>query len=77
LLPVFALFPRTDAPDSDYDGDGKADVLRANGSDGYISRGGVGSWERLNGSSLTLADVMFGDFDGDGKRDVFRSRNTK
>ncbi len=57
----------------DFDGDGRTDVFRADGSAWWWSRSGAEGWARLNTSSVGLSDLAFGDFDGDGTTDVFRA----
>jgi hypothetical protein len=60
----------------DFDGDGKTDVFRPDGSAWWWLSGGAGGWQKLNTSSATLGSVAFGDFNGDGKTDVFRADGT-
>lgn len=57
----------------DFNGDGKADVFRADGSKWQVSYGGTEKWEELTNSSLGIDDIAFGDFNGDGVTDVFRA----
>ena len=61
----------------DFDGDGRDDVFRTDGSAWWWLSGGRGGWERLNSSSIGLASLRFGDFDGDGRTDVFRATGTE
>ena len=55
----------------DFDGDGRDDIFRTDGSTWYWLSGGKGSWETLNNDSTAVASLRFGDFDGDGRTDVF------
>ena len=55
----------------DFDGDGKADVFQVVGVQWRFSSAGVGQWQNLSTSSVTLDSLRFGDFDGDKKTDVF------
>jgi hypothetical protein len=57
----------------DFDGDGRTDVFRADGSAWYWSSGASGSWQQLNTSGVGLDGLAFGDFTGDGRTDVFRA----
>lgn len=57
----------------DFDGDGRTDILRTDGSAWWWLSGGTGSWERRNTSSARVDALAFGDFDGDGATDVFRA----
>lgn len=56
---------------ADFDGDGRADLLRTEGGEWHWLSGGTGGWTRRNVSGTTLASMRFGDFDGDGADDVF------
>ncbi|MGM0559043.1 MAG: FG-GAP-like repeat-containing protein, partial [Myxococcota bacterium] len=55
----------------DFDGDGKTDVFRADGSEWQWVSAASGSWQQRNASSATVDRLRFGDFDGDGRTDVF------
>ncbi|WP_437715061.1 FG-GAP-like repeat-containing protein [Sorangium sp. So ce448] len=57
----------------DFNGDGKDDLFRADGSAWYYSSGGTGGWTLLRSSGYTLSDLRFADFNGDGKTDVFNA----
>ena len=59
----------------DFDGDGRADIFRADGTQWSYSKGGAEDWEPLAGSSYEVDDVQFGDFNGDGATDVFGIAN--
>jgi hypothetical protein len=61
----------------DFNGDGKADVFRANGSHWYYSAGGATQWIQLGVSSYKVANLRFCDFNGDGKTDVFSLANAQ
>ena len=62
---------------ADFDGDGRADVFRADGTAWWWLSAGTGSWTQLNTSSATLGSLAFGDFDGDGADDVFRATGSE
>lgn len=68
-------FPLADLGFGDFNGDGQADVLRADGTGTWwVSFSGANPWTSLNtqtGNPVT--DLAFGDFDGDGKTDAFRT----
>jgi hypothetical protein len=55
----------------DFDGDGKADIFRANGTQWYYSAGGATPWRRLARSGYRAHQLRFADFDGDRSTDVF------
>ena len=55
----------------DFDGDGKADVMRAYGDVWEVSYGGTEPFEVLNTATLTIYELLLGDFDGNGVTDVF------
>lgn len=57
----------------DFDGDGRQDVLRPNGSNWYVSRRARQSWVKWNTSAITVDKLALGDFNGDRKTDVFRA----
>ncbi|WP_433933887.1 FG-GAP-like repeat-containing protein [Sorangium cellulosum] len=57
----------------DFNGDGKDDIFRADGSAWYYSSGGTGGWTLLRNSGYTISDLRFADFNGDGKTDVFNA----
>ena len=61
----------------DFDGDGRDDVFRPDGTAWWWLSGGRGGWERLNSSSIGLSSLLLGDFDGDGRTDVFRATGTE
>jgi hypothetical protein len=56
---------------ADFDGDGRADVLRPDGTTWQWLPGGTGGWTQRNVSSAPRSAMAFGDFDGDGRDDVF------
>lgn len=60
----------------DFNGDGKDDIFRADGSAWYMSSGGTGAWTLLRNSGYTVSDLRFADFNGDGKDDVFRANGS-
>lgn len=57
----------------DFDGDGRMDVFRTDGSAWWWLSSGTGGWVQRNTSSARLDTMRFGDFDGDGATDVFRA----
>ena len=57
----------------DFDGNGRTDVFRADGSFWWVSWDGRSAWEEINSSSNT--DLRFGDFDRDRRTDVFAVRD--
>ena len=61
---------------ADFDGDGKADILRPDGSSWQWLSGGTGGWAQRNVSSTPLSAMAFGDFDGDGRDDVFNANGS-
>ncbi len=54
----------------DFDGDGRDDVLVANGTGWFFSRAGIAPWEFLMPSRLRIRDVHLADVDGDRRTDV-------
>lgn len=58
---------------ADFNGDGRDDVFRGNGSDWYTSYSGTNVWTKTARSAYTVGSLRFGDFNGDGQTDVFRS----
>ncbi len=63
----------TDVVARDFDGDGRADLLRTTGTEWQWRRSGQGPWVRRNMALETLASLRFGDFDGDGAIDVLHA----
>ena len=63
--------PLEDVAFGDFDGDGRADIFRADGTAWEISRGGTTPFEVINTASQTIDELALGDFDGDGITDVF------
>lgn len=55
----------------DFNGDGITDIFRISNNQWQYSDGGVGQWQNLNWSSVSLSRLAFGDFNGDGKTDIF------
>ncbi|MCA9581485.1 MAG: VCBS repeat-containing protein [Myxococcales bacterium] len=64
-------YPLAETVWGDFDGDGKADALRARGDGWLLSSGGNGRWQPAMGSKTRAYDLKVGDFNGDGKDDVF------
>jgi hypothetical protein len=58
---------------ADFDGDGRADVLRTDGSRWYLSSGGTSVWAYRNTSGYTADELLVGDFDADGIADLFHT----
>ena len=54
----------------DFNGDRLSDVFYADGTQWYVSYGGVGPFTPVATSSFRVHDLGFGDFNGDGKTDV-------
>jgi FG-GAP-like repeat len=54
----------------DFVGDKRADVFYADGTNWWVSDGGVAPFTLYATSSFLREDLGFGDFDGDGKMDV-------
>ena len=61
----------------DFDGDGRADVLRPDGTVWHWLSGGTGGWATLNTQTDRLDALAFGDFDGDGRTDAFRTTGSE
>ena len=62
----------------DFDGDGRTDVLVANGTSWMLSRAGVRPWEFLRPATALRRDLGFADIDNDGATDVlFRNGRTE
>jgi hypothetical protein len=61
----------------DFDGDGKADTFKTDGTRWHISSGAVESWAQVATASQTLSSLAFGNFVGDGRTDVFRASGGK
>jgi Divergent InlB B-repeat domain/FG-GAP-like repeat len=56
----------------DFNGDGKSDIFRTDGTSWYVSYGGTSTWVQLRYSPWNVSDgLCFGDFNGDGVTDVF------
>nr|MDQ3037078.1 VCBS repeat-containing protein [Myxococcota bacterium] len=62
---------------ADFDGDGRTDVFRADGTAWWWLSAGRGSWARLNTSSVPRAELAFADLDGDGRDDAFSTTGTE
>lgn len=60
----------------DFNGDGVADVFRANGSTFAYSPGGSGGYVTLTSSGYARSSLALADFNGDGRTDVFRADGT-
>jgi hypothetical protein len=69
--------PLTSLRFGDFNGDGKSDVFRADGSKWHVSWSGTGQWAPLNTSTYQAADLRFADFNGDKKTDIFRADGSK
>lgn len=61
----------------DFNGDGKTDVFRSNGSEWLWSSAASVPWATLNESIHTLENLRFGDFNGDGTTDIFRATGSE
>jgi parallel beta helix pectate lyase-like protein/VCBS repeat protein len=63
---------------ADFDGDGRTDAFRRNGTQWELSRSAKEAWRRIGSSDVPIGELAFCDFDGDRHADVFRrtSRNT-
>jgi len=72
MLPTF---PRSSFQ-IDFDGNGRSDIFRANGSEWRFSADGVQGWQHLNVSGID-SQLKFGHFDCDGLTDVFHSHGGK
>jgi hypothetical protein len=70
-------YDRSQLAIGDFDGDGRADIFRTDGTAWWWLSGGRGSWERRNTSSAELGQIAFGDFDGDGSTDVFHANGSE
>lgn len=57
----------------DFNGDGRADVFRANGQTFAYASGGTGAYVTLTTSGYARASLALADFNGDGRADVFRA----
>lgn len=57
----------------DFDGDGRQDAFKSDGSHWWISRGAKQAWEVWGTSQIASENLGFADFNGDGQTDVFRS----
>jgi hypothetical protein len=60
----------------DFNGDGRADVFRANGQTFAYSSGGNGLFTTLTASGYGRGSLGLADFNGDGRTDVFRADGT-
>jgi hypothetical protein len=58
---------------SDFNGDGKDDFFKADGSNWYVLYNGTTGWQEINNSSYTINNLAFGDFNNDNITDVFRA----
>ena len=60
----------------DFNGDGKTDVLRSDGSLWWVSYGGTGPWVGLSqAQNIPLSELRFADLDGNQRTDVFHIQN--
>ena len=57
----------------DFNGDGRTDILRPDGTRFNVAWGATGAWQTLAVSDEARDEIALGDFDGDGKTDVFRT----
>ncbi len=55
----------------DFDGNGKTDVFRTDGTKWWVSDNGSGGWKHVMTSGYPMSRLKFADFDGDGTCDVF------
>jgi hypothetical protein len=61
----------------DFDGDGRADLLRATGREWQSRSGGLGAWTTRRASTEVLRDLRFADLDGDGQSDAFAATGSE
>ena len=69
-MSAIGFFPLASYHFGDFNGDGRTDVMRTDGTYWYVSWSGRSDWEILKRSAYQ--DVRLGDFNGDGRTDVFR-----
>ncbi len=62
---------------ADFDGDGRADLLRSTGASWEMRSGGLGDWRSHQTMGIPLAEVAFADVDGDGAADAFTATGTE
>src|SRR5690606_27112264 len=55
----------------DFDGDGRTDLFRVDGTQWQFSSGGTGPWQNLASDTTPITDLRVGDFNGDGRTDIF------
>jgi|GEM_PF-6420106 len=62
---------------TDFNGDGKSDVLGTTGSKWIISYSGTSNWKTARKTGARKKDLLVGDFNGDGKSDVLGTTGSK
>jgi hypothetical protein len=62
---------------TDFNGDGKSDVLGTTGSKWIISYNGTSNWKTARKTGARKKDLLVGDFNGDGKSDILGTTGSK
>ena len=69
---IYGMYYLGDMGLGDFDGDGKTDVFKADGTHWYVSYGGTSTWSPLKTWIFEADGLYFADFDGNRRTDVFK-----